>query len=127
MLAIVSIALGLFLCIVSNTLKPLPFLPSDTLFLMGLVDFLFIMLAFFFPGLIMSSGHIWKEQRRFSLTALRNFGLGRKSLEERIQEEVAYLIQAIGEEKGEQVLGQVQGLWFMFSLTRCSSIPTFLS
>ena len=94
---------------------------------MGLVDFLFIMLAFFFPGLIMSRGHIWKEQRRFSLTALRNFGLGRKSLEERIQEEVAYLIQAIGEEKGEQVLGQVQGLWFMFSLTRCSSIPTFLS
>ena len=127
MLAIVSIALGLFLCIVSNTLKPLPFLPSDTLFLMGLVDFLFIILAFFFPGLIMSNGHIWKEQRRFSLTALRNFGLGSKSLEERIQEEVAYLIQAIGEEKGEQVLGQVQGLWFMFSLTRCSSIPTFLS
>ena len=88
---------------------------------------LFIILAFFFPGLIMSNGHIWKEQRRFSLTALRNFGLGSKSLEERIQEEVAYLIQAIGEEKGEQVLGQVQGLWFMFSLTRCSSIPTFLS
>ncbi|XP_055258416.1 cytochrome P450 2J2-like isoform X1 [Moschus berezovskii] len=52
-------------------------------------------------GLIMSNGHIWKEQRRFSLTALRNFAFGRKSLEEHIQEEVAYLIQAIGEENGQ--------------------------
>ncbi|KAF4021738.1 hypothetical protein G4228_013914 [Cervus hanglu yarkandensis] len=52
-------------------------------------------------GLIMSNGHIWKEQRKFSLTALRNFGLGRKSLEEQIQEEAAYLIQTIGEENGQ--------------------------
>ena len=94
---------------------------------MGLVDFLFIMLALFYPGLIMSNGHIWKEQRRFSLTALKNFGLGRKSLEEQIQEEAAYLIQTIGEENGEQALGQVQGLWFVLSLTRCLSIPTYLS
>ena len=77
-----------------------------------------------FPGLIRSNGQVWKEQRRFTLTTLRNFGLGRKSLEERIQEEVTYLIQAIGEENGEPVVGQMQGLWFMLSLTRSSSIPT---
>ena len=75
----------------------------------------------------MSNGHIWNEQRRFSLTALKNFGLGRKSLEEQIQEEAAYLIQTIGEENGEQALGQVQGLWFVLSLARCLSIPTYLS
>ncbi|XP_057568626.1 cytochrome P450 2J2-like [Hippopotamus amphibius kiboko] len=52
-------------------------------------------------GLIMSNGQTWKEQRRFTLTTLRNFGLGRKSLEECIQNEAHFLIQAIGEENGQ--------------------------
>ncbi|KAK6017758.1 hypothetical protein OSTOST_16715, partial [Ostertagia ostertagi] len=38
-------------------------------------------------GVIVSNGRIWQEQRRFSLQVLRNFGMGRNLMEERIMDE----------------------------------------
>ncbi|XP_055474927.1 cytochrome P450 2J4-like [Psammomys obesus] len=52
-------------------------------------------------GIVFSSGQTWKEQRRFALMMLKNFGLGKKSLEQRIQEEALYLVEVIGEEEGQ--------------------------
>uniref|UniRef100_H2XZH7 Uncharacterized protein n=1 Tax=Ciona intestinalis TaxID=7719 RepID=H2XZH7_CIOIN len=48
-----------------------------------------------YHGIIFSSGDLWQNQRRFGITTLRECGFGKRSLEERIVEEVSYLNDAI--------------------------------
>uniref|UniRef100_A0A8D0CQZ3 Cytochrome P450 2K1-like n=1 Tax=Sander lucioperca TaxID=283035 RepID=A0A8D0CQZ3_SANLU len=52
-------------------------------------------------GLLWSNGDSWKEMRRFALTNLRDFGMGKKASEDKIIEECDYLIEVFKTFKGK--------------------------
>ncbi|CAL8334315.1 unnamed protein product [Boreogadus saida] len=50
-------------------------------------------------GLAISNGERWKQLRRFTLSTLRDFGMGRKGMEEWIKEESRHLVDRISSTK----------------------------
>ncbi|XP_075704425.1 cytochrome P450 2C29-like [Rhinoderma darwinii] len=47
------------------------------------------------------NGPRWRSLRRFTMTSLRNFGMGKKTMEMRVLAESKYLIQAVSETEGK--------------------------
>ncbi|XP_069830120.1 cytochrome P450 2K6-like [Dendropsophus ebraccatus] len=54
-------------------------------------------------GLIFSNGHNWKAMRRFTLSTLRDFAMGKRTIEDKINEEADCLVQTFKSYKGEPI------------------------
>ncbi|KAJ8922282.1 hypothetical protein NQ315_004221 [Exocentrus adspersus] len=54
-------------------------------------------------GIVFSDGQFWKKQRKFSFQHLRHFGLGRKEMEEKIQEETRCLMDVFKSQCSEPI------------------------
>uniref|UniRef100_A0A8C2W7G3 Cytochrome P450 2K1-like n=1 Tax=Cyclopterus lumpus TaxID=8103 RepID=A0A8C2W7G3_CYCLU len=52
-------------------------------------------------AVLFANGELWKEMRRFALSNLRDYGMGKKAAEEKIIEEIQYLLQEFESHEGK--------------------------
>ncbi|XP_032081238.1 cytochrome P450 2J2-like [Thamnophis elegans] len=63
----------------------------------------FVTAAGYRKGIILSNGHIWKQQRHIGVTSLRKLGLGKKSIEHQIEDGAQRLVEMFRQTKGQPV------------------------
>ena len=66
-------------------------------------------------GLVFSKDDLWREQRRFSLHVLRDFGVGRNVLEPKILEQARELVNILHQTKGPTQLKTALGVRIVFA------------
>ncbi|XP_028252560.1 cytochrome P450 2K1-like [Parambassis ranga] len=72
-------------------------------------------------GVLWSNGNLWKETRRFALTNLRDFGMGKRACEDKITDEGQHLIEVFKTFKGE-AFDTTQALNYAVSNIICSMV-----
>ncbi|XP_072263495.1 cytochrome P450 2K1-like [Pyxicephalus adspersus] len=58
-------------------------------------------------GVVFARGENWKVMRRFTLSTLRDYGMGKKTIEDRIAEEAEYLVQVFQSYGGKPFNNQI--------------------
>lgn len=51
-------------------------------------------------GIVYGTGECWRQLRRFAITTFKNFGMGKRSIEERIKEEAQFLMAEFHKTQG---------------------------
>ena len=64
----------------------------------------------YLPGVIGTSGEVWKQQRRFTLRSLKDLGFGKNSLEPIMQQELEELLDIFTQKAKEKFEVGVSGL-----------------
>ncbi|XP_060114369.1 cytochrome P450 2F3-like [Heteronotia binoei] len=52
-------------------------------------------------GIVYGTGECWRQLRRFAITTFKNFGMGKRSIEERIKEEAQFLMEEFRKTQGK--------------------------
>ncbi|XP_072916430.1 cytochrome P450 2K4-like isoform X1 [Hemitrygon akajei] len=59
-------------------------------------------------GVALSNGESWRQMRRFTISTLRDFGMGKKTIEDKIIEEAHFLIKVFESHKGQEFNPTIQ-------------------